>query len=526
MSLLRVENLSVAFTSRNGLESRAVDGISFEIQKGEVLGIVGESGSGKSVTSLSVLGLLPFPKAKLGANSSIKFLDKELVGLSDNDFRQIRGGEIGFVFQEPMSSLNPLHKIGKQVVESLLTHNHKMSYKNAEKKALELLESTGIQDAKARFNSYPFELSGGQRQRVVIAIAIANKPKLLIADEPTTALDVTVEAQVIDLLLELKDRLDMSIIFISHDLGVIQKVADRVLVMKDGKIIETGAVEEVFNSPQNDYTKTLICSSSVLNVDNKDIGDTILSVENVQVAFPIKRNVWGKVIKEVKALDNVSLSLKKGQTLGVVGESGSGKTSLGLAIVGLNKYHGKILYNGNDLLRKNKEVYKEIQIVFQDPYNSLNPRMNVEDIVCEGLLANYPNLSKQERLTKLSAVLGEVGLRKEDMIKYPHEFSGGQRQRIAIARALILEPKLLILDEPTSALDVTIQAQIIKLLQAIQAKYGLSYIFISHDMKVVRSIADTVCVLKDGKIVECGAKEDIFSRPNSDYTKSLLKAAL
>ncbi len=527
MSMLEVQNLSIMFRNGDGKEKTAVDNISFVLDPGKVLGIVGESGSGKSVTALALLGLLPFPKARLGERSSIKFERQELVGLSDNLFRKIRGNRIAYIFQEPMSSLNPLHTIEKQIAETLVLHR-RLDEKSARKEVLRLLKLTGIQNAEKRMKAYPFELSGGQRQRVMIAMAIANNPDILIADEPTTALDVTVQEQIINLLISLKQKLNMSIIFISHDLNVIRRIADRVLVMKDGKIVEQGEIRQVFEHPVHCYTKDLISAHMLMKNNNKS-GNVLLRAEHIRVTFPIKKNLWGRMIEKLKAVDDISFELRQGATLGIVGESGSGKTTLGLTIVGLNKYTGKIFFENRELgmadVKERRQLSKNIQIVFQDPYNSLNPRMNIEEIVSEGLLVHYPDLKREERRQRVLQVIEETGLNKDDMVKYPHEFSGGQRQRIAIARALILEPKLLILDEPTSALDVTIQAQIIKLLQEIQQNRNLSYIFISHDMGAVRAMSDRILVMKDGKMVETGSRDDIFGKPCKAYTQKLVASA-
>ena len=514
MNLLEVKNLSINVS--NGRE--VVHGINFSLKQGEILGIVGESGSGKSLTALSILGLFP-------SHGSIKLSGTEIQTASEKQLQELRGGKIGFIFQEPMSSLNPLHKIGHQIAETIISHRG-LSAKQALKEALSLLQKVGIKDAEKRINAYPFELSGGQRQRVMIAMAIANNPQILIADEPTTALDVTVQEQIINLLLDLRKQMNMAIIFISHDLAVIRKIADRVLVMKDGKIVESGATETVFNTPQNSYTKTLINSINILKNNNNESTEQLLSAQNIKVHFPLKKNFWGRVTQWVKAVDDISFLINKGQTLGIVGESGSGKSTLGLSLVGINKYEGKFIYQNQCIKTNNiKNFRRQIQIVFQDPYNSLNPRMNVEEIICEGLIVNFPKLSKQECRQRVVDVINEVGLSSEDIEKYPHQFSGGQRQRIAIARALVLEPQLLILDEPTSALDVTIQAQILNLLQKIQNRRQISYIFISHDMKAIKAISDTVIVMKDGKIVEQGSTKQIFENPHEQYTQQLIAAA-
>lgn len=529
MSLLTVKNLSVSFHSDDGEECRAVKNVSFNVGCGEVVGLVGESGSGKSVTALSVLGLLPYPKAGHSFDSSIKFNGQELVGAEDKILRKVRGNEISFIFQEPMSSLNPLHKIGDQIAESLRQHR-RISPKNADKEVERLLRLTGISQPEIRKKAYPFELSGGQRQRVMIAMAIANKPKLLIADEPTTALDVTIQAQIIDLLIELKQKLNMSILFISHDLKLVRQIADRVCVMKNGEIVEQGAVEDIFRQPQHDYTKLLVSASMLQNESRPQVSELIVKVENLRVSYPLKKNFLGRTTSYLNALDQVNLDIQCGECLGIVGESGSGKTTLGMALAGLIKVSGDIFYkkiNMKSLSGKGKKALKQkMQIVFQDPYNSLNPRMTIEDIVSEGLIVHYPELSRAERRQRAAAVLEEVGLGAEVLRRYPHEFSGGQRQRIAIARALVLKPEFIIFDEPTSALDVTIQAQIIKLLQDIRRQRNITYLFISHDMKAVRAMADRIAVMKDGKIVELNTAAQIFTAPQNDYTKLLIEASL
>ncbi len=528
MALLEVKNLSVSFRNEENKIVEAVKDVSFSIASGEVVGIVGESGSGKSVTALSVLGLLPYPKAFHSANSSIKFEGREIIAAQEDELRKIRGNEAAFVFQEPMSSLNPLHKIGHQIAESLCLHRG-MSYQAAQKEVIRLLRLTGIPNAKRRMEAYPFELSGGQRQRVMIAMAIANNPKLLIADEPTTALDVTIQAQIIDLLMNLRKKLNMAVLFISHDLKLVSQIADKVCVMKRGEMVEQGAARDVFEHPQHEYTKLLISSFMTEKHEKSNSKDVILKLERLKVSFPVKKNFWGKVTEEIHAVDNVSFSVFRGECLGIVGESGSGKTTLGLSIAGLIQAGGEVCYKNISLNQANKadkrKQKQKIQIVFQDPYNSLNPRMTVGDIVSEGLLVHY-RLSDAERKRRVEDVLSEVGLDKDAADRYPHEFSGGQRQRIAIARALILEPELLILDEPTSALDVTIQAQVIDLLRKIQKQRQITYLFISHDMKAVKAMSDRIAVMKDGKIVELDTAENIFQNPSHNYTKKLVAASL
>lgn len=526
MSLLEIKNLSVSFKSGKNSEFQAVKDVNLKLEEGEILGIVGESGSGKSVTALSILGLLPYPKAEHGKESSIIFQNQELIGMDDKKFQKIRGGDIAFIFQEPMSSLNPLHKIGKQIAETLILHQSQLGKDEIKKRTLELLKSVNIIDPENKINAYPFELSGGQRQRVMIAMAIANNPKILIADEPTTALDVTIQEQIIDLLLELKQKLGMAIIFISHNLRLVNKIADNIAVMYHGSLVEYGDAGQIFSNPQHDYTKKLISSNLSLNLGDKINAKTILKVENITVKFPLQKSLFGKIIKELKAVDNVSFELFQGETLGIVGESGSGKTTLAMSLVNLIKHDGKISLQDNGQLKEINCFSKDLQIVFQDPYNSLNPRMNIAQIIGEGLSVHYPELSNQEKINRINKIIQDVELSEEILSKYPHEFSGGQRQRIALARTLILNPKVIILDEPTSALDVTVQAQVVKLLKDLQHKYKLSYIFISHDMNAVRAMSHKIMVMKDGKIVESGPSDAIFNNPQQSYTKQLIKASM
>ncbi|MDY4689554.1 MAG: dipeptide ABC transporter ATP-binding protein [Alphaproteobacteria bacterium] len=525
MKILDIKHLSVYFKNSGQADFCAVNDVSLSLEQGKILGIVGESGSGKSVTALSILGLLPYPKAYHSENSSVIFDNKELIGLPDKDFQQIRGNKISFVFQEPMSSLNPLHKIGAQIAESLQLHQN-LSKQEIKAKTLELLNLVKIPEPEQKLKAYPFELSGGQRQRVMIAMAIANNPQILIADEPTTALDVTIQEQIIDLLLELKHKLNMSIIFISHNLRLVHKISDYIAVMYHGNLVEYGTAKQVFEVPEHSYTKKLISSDLLLNLQQKNDNKTIMSVQNIEVAFPRKKNIWGRVIADFKAVNDVSFELKQSETLGIVGESGSGKTSLALAVINLLKHKGNIvLIDGKDSYNLQK-FSKDLQIVFQDPYNSLNPRMTVQEIIGEGLSVHFPKLAKPEKINKIKEILNEVNLTEDILNKYPHEFSGGQRQRIALARALVLKPKIIILDEPTSALDVTVQAQIVELLKTLQSKYKISYMFISHDMNAIRAMSHRVMVMQNGKVVEQGTAEQIFKHPQQPYTKQLIKASL
>ena len=525
MNILEIKHLSLYFKRNNQEDFEAVKDVSFKVEQGEILGIVGESGSGKSVTALSILGLLPYPKAYHTKESSIIFNQQELVGLDEKSFQQIRGNKISFIFQEPMSSLNPLHKIGAQIAESLKIHQN-LSREQIKKRTLELLQLVKIPEPEQKINAYPFELSGGQRQRVMIAMAIANNPQILIADEPTTALDVTIQEQIIDLLLELKHKLNMSIIFISHNLRLVHKIADHIAVMYRGELLEYGTAKQVFEQPKSDYTKKLISSNLLLNLRHKNDSKILLEVQNIEVDFPRKKNIFGRIIADFKAVDKVSFSLRQGETLGIVGESGSGKTSLALAMVNLLKHKGNVkIISGNktEILQK---FSKDLQIVFQDPYNSLNPRMTIKQIIEEGLTVHFKKFNENEKLAQIKAILKEVNLDKNIMDKYPHEFSGGQRQRIALARALILQPKIIILDEPTSALDVTVQAQIVELLKSLQKKYNISYIFISHDMNAVRAMSHQIMVMKDGKVIEQGSTKQIFEQPQQPYTQQLIQASL
>jgi len=525
--LLSVRDLSIAF-GRGAREVLAADKVSFDIKKGETLALVGESGSGKSVTALSIMKLLPYPSAH-HPSGSILFKGQDLMRLSEREIRRHRGGDITIVFQEPMTSLNPLHTIEKQLAEILLLHGG-VTGKAARKRIIELLTLCGIPDPAGRLQSYPHQLSGGQRQRVMIAMALANEPDLLIADEPTTALDVTVQAQILQLLKDLQARLGMAILFITHDLGIVRKIADRVCVMKQGKIVEHGTVEDVFRAPQHAYTKALLAAEpKVQPAPLNPQGDVIIRTDDIKVWFPIKRGVMRRVVGHIKAVDGVTIEVRRGETLGIVGESGSGKTTLGLAILRLISSKGPIVFLGHDLqglkFREMRPFRRDMQIVFQDPYGSLSPRMSIADIIAEGLQVHQPKLTEDEREETVIRALSEVGLDPETRFRYPHEFSGGQRQRIAVARAAVLEPTFVVLDEPTSALDMLIQSQIVDLLRELQRRKDLTYLFISHDLRVVSALASKLIVMRHGKVVEAGAASDVFKAPKSDYTKALFAAA-
>ncbi|MDX9690390.1 MAG: ABC transporter ATP-binding protein [Alphaproteobacteria bacterium] len=524
MSLLSIKKLSVTFGQGENAV-RAVKEVSFNIEKGETLALVGESGSGKSVTALSILRLLPYPHAS-HPGGKIFFGEEEI---TDANVRSLRGNRIAMIFQEPMTSLNPLHTIEKQVSEVLFLHKN-MNKEQARARTLELLGLVGLPEPDKRLSAYPHELSGGQRQRVMIAMALANDPDLLIADEPTTALDVTIQAQILTLLKDLQKRLGMALLLITHDLNIVRPMADKVCVMKDGEIVEHSSCLGIFKAPCHPYTKMLINSEpSGTAMPVSANAPTLLSAQDVKVYFPIKKGVLRKTVDYVRAVDDVSLTLRRGETIGIVGESGSGKTTLGLALLRLLQSQGTILFNGHDLsaLKQNdiRPFRKQMQIVFQDPYGSLSPRMTVGDIIAEGLDLHGLAANKAERMARIEQALGEVGLDPAMHSRYPHEFSGGQRQRIAIARAMILNPSLVVLDEPTSALDRTVQAQIIELLRNLQAKHHLSYLFISHDLHVVKALSNYVLVMKNGRVVEQGEAEDIFNAPRESYTQALLKAA-
>ncbi|MER9402612.1 ABC transporter ATP-binding protein [Mesorhizobium caraganae] len=525
--LLSVRDLSVAFT-QGGNQSVAVDHISFDLAKGETVALVGESGSGKSVSALSVLKLLPYPTAS-HPSGKILFQGADLLAMNEKQLRSVRGNKITMIFQEPMTSLNPLHTIEQQIVEILALHQG-LGDRQAKARTLALLNEVGIREPEKRLDAYPHQLSGGQRQRVMIAMALANEPELLIADEPTTALDVTVQAQILELLAGLKARKGMSMLFITHDLGIVRKIADRVCVMTKGKIVETGPTKEIFANPQHAYTKHLLAAEPkgkppAANAAAKPV----MTGKDIKVWFPIKKGFFRTTVDNVKAVDGIDVTVRAGQTLGVVGESGSGKTTLGLALARMISSTGTIQFNGSDINQLSfnamRPLRRELQIVFQDPFGSLSPRMSVSEIIEEGLKIHEPKLSPDQRDDKVVDVLKEVGLDPATRNRYPHEFSGGQRQRVAIARAMVLNPRFVMLDEPTSALDMSVQAQVVDLLRNLQAKHDLAYLFISHDLKVIRALANDVIVMRNGKIVEAGPAEQIFERPQTDYTKALISAA-
>lgn len=523
---LTITDLSVSF-QQGSHQIDAVKQVSLELRKGETLALVGESGSGKSVTAHAITKLLP-EKSTIYSDGSVYYGDRNLLGCSDQELRKIRGNNIAMIFQEPMTALNPLHTVAKQIGETLLLHQN-LNKQGIRKRTLELLELVGLPYPEEKLKSYPHELSGGQRQRVMIAMALANEPDILIADEPTTALDVTIQKQVLNLLKELQEKLDMAVLLISHDLGIVKRYSDRVAVMTDGELVETNTTNELFRNPQHPYTQKL------LNAEPKgdpapinEHSDPVLATDNLRVWFPIKRGIFKHTVGYVKAVDDIRINLKKGHTLGVVGESGSGKTTLVQALLKLTHSEGSIRFKGHHLdkmtRRQVRPLRRQMQIVFQDPFSSLSPRMSIEDIIGEGLMIHKVGDAAAQQKAIINA-MQEVGLDPDSRHRYPHEFSGGQRQRIAIARALVLQPEVIILDEPTSALDRSVQAQVVDLLRDLQEKHQFSYIFISHDLKVVRALAHEIMVLKSGELVEMGSADKIYQNPETAYTKELISAA-
>ena len=526
-SLLEVKDLTVNFFSKE-FSIDAVRSISFSIERGKTLALVGESGSGKSVTALSILKLLPYQIASHSNKSSIKLKGKEIMEMSSGEIRKVRGDSVSMIFQEPMTSLNPYQRVGRQIEEILMVHKG-MRRKDARNRVIELLEKVQIPDPKLKAESYPHQLSGGQRQRVMIAMALSNDPDLLIADEPTTALDVTVEKSLLELLKDLQVQMGMSILFITHDLNIVKKFADEVAVMKEGEIVEKGVVNDVFSLPQHAYTKKLLDSIPSPKNNISSEGKPILLSEGLTVNYLTKKSFLKKNLY-LTAVNDAAIKVHEGRTTGLVGESGSGKSSLARALLGLEQSEGFIEFDGKDLnsLSENSRrfIKKDFQIVFQDPFGSLSPRQTIGEIIGEGLRVHASQLSKSERQSKISKALEEVELDSSFFLRFPHELSGGQRQRVAIARAIILKPKLILLDEPTSALDVSIQMQVIKLLSELQQKNNLSYLCISHDLKVIRALSDLVYVMKEGKIVEKGMADQVFNAPNNEYTKELIRASI
>jgi microcin C transport system ATP-binding protein len=522
MSLVEVEDLSVAFGDK-----RVVDRVSFTVDRGETLALVGESGSGKSLTALSLLQLLP----RGGSNPTgrIRLDGNEMIGASPSVLHKARGDLAGIVFQEPMTSLNPLQRIGRQVAEAITLHRTPPS-RTVRAQVVTALTQAGFADAETRLDAFPHQLSGGQRQRVMIAMALANDPALLIADEPTTALDVTIQAQILALLVRLKQERGLALMLITHDLEIVRRFADQVCVMKDGAIVEAGPVTTVFAAPVHAYTRMLL--GAVPRGGPAPLphaAGPLMQADDVRVDFPIRRGLLRRTVAVVRAVEDVSIAVRPGETVGLVGESGSGKTTLGLAMLRMERATGRIAFAGQDLAtldrRSLRRLRARMQIVFQDPFGSLSPRMSVGDIVAEGLLVHEPRLSRVERARRVAAELEEVGLSADSAERYPHEFSGGQRQRVAIARAMVLKPRFVVLDEPTSALDMSVQAQIVALLRDLQQRHGLAYLFISHDLKVVRALAHRVVVLRNGRVVEQGDADTIFARPTRDYTRALMAAA-
>ena len=529
--LLSIRDLEIAFGLAKEPLTSVVRNISFDIFSGQKLALVGESGSGKSVTALSILKLHDARQTHY-LHGEIKFDGQDLLSFNEDDMRKVRGQDIAMIFQEPMTALNPVYRIGEQLIEGLMLHKN-MSRSKARAHMIELLDRTGIVEPHKRIDAYPHMLSGGQRQRVMIAMALACQPRLLIADEPTTALDVTIQAQIVELLEDLQKEFGMAVLMITHDLNMVKRFADHVCVMKDGEIVEQNNVNDLFANTKHSYTQELLNSEPERLVDEMDdstSGKELLNAKNIRCYFPIKAGFFNRKIGDVKAVDNVSVLLNKSQTLGIVGESGSGKTTLGMCLLRLQSCNGDITLNGNNISdlssREMRPLRKEIQVVFQDPFSSLSPRMNIKQIIEEGLKIHFPELTAEERYQKIINVINEVSLEESMLSRYPHEFSGGQRQRIAIARVVILEPKLILLDEPTSALDVSVQKQVLALLNNLQKKHNISYLFITHDLKVIRAMAHKVIVMRNGKVIEEGVTEKLFEEPKESYTKTLLQASL
>jgi len=529
--LLDIQNLSLTFHTEDG-DSQVLHDISFGVDSGRTVALVGESGSGKSVTALSILRLLE-KTATVTASGAINFSGQDILALPESKMRHIRGNKIAMIFQEPMTSLNPVYSIGNQLIEPLLLHQ-KLTDQQARIKAIDLLDRCGIQDPEQRLASFPHQLSGGQRQRAMIAMALACRPALLIADEPTTALDVTIQAQILELLEDLQKELNMAVLLITHDLNMVKKISDHVHIMHDGRIVENGPTETIFAKPQDPYTIHLLDSVPKGRPEPKPERQPLLTISDLECHFPIKAGFFKRTIGKIRAVDGVSLTIREGTTYGIVGESGSGKSTLGMCILRLTDCRGKILYSGakknhEDLVGQSRSALRplrrELQVVFQDPFSSLSPRLTIEQVISEGLKVHNIGKDKKDRQRMVYKTLKEVGLDEEMAGRYPHEFSGGQRQRIAIARAIALKPKFIMLDEPTSALDMTIQAQIIELLKDLQKRYGITYLFVSHDLRVVRAMADEVAVMQNGKIVESGPADDLFDNPQHAYTRSLFAAA-
>ena len=524
--LLAIENLTLDYKGDEGW-SRVLDGVELKVDPGRIVALVGESGSGKTLTALASLGLLDPDAVRMSGR--VFFEGSELLSLPEKRLRHIRGNRISMIFQEPMSSLNPLYPIGTQLMEPLLLHRG-MDRAMARDFAVDLLKRTGIPDPANRIASFPHQLSGGQRQRVMIAMALACQPALLIADEPTTALDVTIQAQILELIRDVQNEMEMAVLLITHDLNMVRKFAQRINIMRQGRVVEEGETAEIFSNPRDPYTVHLLNSVPRGEAPPRPLGEPLLEIKNIKCHFPVKKGFFRKSVGLVKAVDNVQLSIRAGSTMGVVGESGSGKTTLGMCILRLQESKGSIKYRGVELLglnnRKMRPLRRELQVVFQDPYSSLSPRLTIAQIVGEGLEAHKIGKNRRERGEMVTEVLREVGLPPEATHRYPHEFSGGQRQRIAIARAVVLNPRLLILDEPTSALDMTIQAQIVELLKKLQQRHGMTYIFISHDLRTIRALADEVAVMQNGRVVESGPCREVFANPRHPYTKTLFAALL